>query len=313
MRLPRIRLRLPRLSARPRISFEWLGGLVSRTVLLYAGFTLVVFLVGLIVNFPHDIVVRRVMSNVDLSPLQVDFKSARFAWHHGYELRGVRVSQTVAGEDVSWLECSTLDVLPELKGLMRGQFTGVSWQGELYGGTVTGQWTMAGAGGSGQVELSKLELGRYRPLMSQIDEGQITGQVSGNFTVQVPSADRRATQVSGEILVNRPGLLGGKIKGFKIPDLQFAQAKGKLSVKGDRLEIQEFRLVGDQLNGSLSGSIVLRDPAASSQLNLRVTLEPSAATPDAIKGALLLIPRAPGARPDAPITISGTLGAPQIR
>jgi type II secretion system protein N len=310
MRFPKLRLRLPRLRGLPRPNFDALGGVLNRTVLLYAAYTLALFLVFSIVNFPHDVVVRRALTQLDLGPLQLDFKSARFAWHRGYELRGIQVSQPPV--DVPVLEVSSVQVLPELRGLMRGEFTGISLRGDLYGGSADGQWTIAGQGGSGQVTLSQLDLGRYRPLTMQLDEGQVSGQVSGAFTVDL-SGGRRAAQVTGEVSVNRPGMVGAKVRGFKLPDLQFAQAKGKLTLKGDRLEIQEFRASGDMLGVQGSGSIVLRDPPETSQLNLRVTFEQSAATPPEIKGALALVPRAPNARPDAPITITGTFAAPQFR
>jgi len=314
MRLPKIRLRLPRipgLRGLPRPNFDALGGVLNRTVLLYAGYTVVLFLVFLIVNFPHDMVVRRVVNQLDLSPLQLDFTSASFAWHHGYELHGLRVTDAAA-TDLPVLELTNLQVLPELRGLMRGEFTGVSLRGSLYGGSADGQWSISGKGGSGQVTLEKLDLGRYRPLTLQLDEGQVTGQLSGTFSVQL-TGDRHAAQVAGDLIVNRPGLANAKIKGFKVPDLTFAQAKGKLSLKGDRLEIQEFRATGDMLGVQGSGSIVLREPPETSQLNLRVTFEQSAATPDVIKAALALIPHAPNARPDAPVTITGTFAAPQFR
>ena len=133
MRFPRLRLPLPGLS------FDWLGGVFNRTVMLYAAFTTVLFLVFLILNFPHEVVVRRVLSQVDLSPVQLEFRSARFAWYRGYELRGIRLSETGAPDNAPpLLECTSLDVRPDLGGLLRGSLSGVSWDGELYGGSARG-------------------------------------------------------------------------------------------------------------------------------------------------------------------------------
>ncbi len=308
MRWPRLRLPVPGLS------FDWLGGVLNRTVILYTAFTTVLFLVFLLVNFPHEVVVRRVLSGVDLSPVQLDFRSARFAWYHGYELSGIRVSETGAPDDAPpLLELTSLDVLPDLRGLLRGSLTGVSWDGELYGGRTHGEWAVTNkGGGSGQVHFANLQLGRYRTLTAALDEGQLTGTVSGDFNVQL-GAGPRNTQVTGQLTIRHPELKGGKVKGFTIPDLHFAQIGGKMSLKGDRLELQEVQASGDQLNVNLSGQITLREPAETSALNLRATVQPSAATPDAIKTLIQLIPRRPNAPPDAPVIISGTFGAPQIR
>ena len=59
--------------------------------------------------------------------------------------------------------------------------------------------------------------------------------------------------------------------------------------------------------------IRLRDPLPNSVLNLRATFETSLATPDPLKAAVALIPRPPGAKPDAPVNITGTLAAPKLR
>ncbi|HUI25151.1 MAG TPA: type II secretion system protein GspN [Candidatus Kryptonia bacterium] len=314
MRWPRLRLSLrPRL---PQLSFEWLGDWVSRTVVLYSAYTVVLFLVFMLINFPHDVIVRRVISQIDLGQLQIEFASANFAWLNGYELRGLKLSlPTGASERVSVVEASTLDVRPALASLIKGQLNSWQWRSELYGGTVTGDWVInhaTGAGG-GQLVLNKIEIGRHRALTAQLDEGQLTGQLSGTVSVQATPRDARATQVSGDITIARPALTGAKIKGFKVPDVQFSLAKGKFTFKGDRLDLQDVKLSGDQLNASVSGQINFRQPVSASTLNLRATFESSPATPDQIKVLLALIPRAPNARPEAPITITGTLGAPQVK
>lgn len=314
MRLPSFRLNFrPRL---PRPSFEWVGEWVSRTVVLYSAYTAVLFLVFMLINFPHDVIVRRLISQIDLGQLQLDFTSANFAWLNGYELRGLKLSlPTSPSERVSLLEASTFDVHPALASLIKGQLNNWQWRADLYGGTVTGDWIMNPATGAGaaQIQLGKIEIGRHRTLTAQLDEGQLTGQLSGTVSVQATPRDPRATQVSGDLTIVRPALTGAKIKGFKVPDLQFSQAKGKFTLKGDRLDLQDVKLTGDQINASLSGQINFRQPNTASTLNLRATLEPSPATPDQIKVLLALIPRAPNARPDAPITITGTLGAPQLK
>jgi type II secretion system protein N len=308
MRIPRLRL------PRPRLSFDWLGELLSRQIVLYAAWTLVLFVVFMIMNFPGDVIVRRVVNQLDLRPMHLEFTSGHFAWFKGYELRGLKLStQDGPGDSRPLVECTALDVRPALAGLLHGRINDWSWQGQLYGGTASGELSLKDGSGTGQIELSQLSLGRFRMLAAQLDEGQISGQLSGTISVRFNMRDSRNTQVNADVVITRPGISAAKIKGFKIPDLQFGQAKGKLTLKGDRLDLQEVRLAGDQLNASVTGQIVLRQPVESSTLNLRATVETSAATPDAIKALVAFIPRPRTARPDAPITIAGTFASPQIR
>ncbi|HVN87849.1 MAG TPA: type II secretion system protein GspN [Candidatus Binatia bacterium] len=314
MRLPR--LRLPFRLRVPRPSFEWIGDWLSRSLVLYGVYTCVLFLIFMIVNFPHEVVVRRVLGTFDLGQVQLDFNAVRFAWHRGYELQGVKVSlPTGPSEYTPVIEASTFDVRPALASLIKGQLNQWQWQAELYGGIVAGEWIMnpATKAGTAQIALTKIDLGRHRALAAQLDEGQITGQLSGVLSAQISPRDARAAQVTGDLTIARPGVLGAKVKGFKLPDLQFNQGKGKFTLKADRLDLQDVKFTGDQLNASVSGQIVFRQPASASTLNLRATLEPSPATPDQIKVLLALIPRAPNAKPDAPFTITGTLAAPQVK
>ncbi len=56
--------------------------------------------------------------------------------------------------------------------------------------------------------------------------------------------------------------------------------------------MQEFKASGD-VNVDASGQVVMREPLPESQLNLKVTVETSLATPDPIKTLVALIPRPP--------------------
>jgi type II secretion system protein N len=148
--------------------------------------------------------------------------------------------------------------------------------------------------------------------MSFLDEGQLEGRLSGQLAYEARSGNLGAGQFTGDIVLDGAALAGAKVQGFTLPDLHFRQTKLKFLLHGSRLEIQDFNAAGD-VNIQGSGNIVFRDPLPNSPLNLRVTLETSLATPDALKAAVGLIPRLPGAKPDAPMNITGTLGAPKFR
>ena len=88
--------------------------------------------------------------------------------------------------------------------------------------------------------------------------------------------------------------------------------RGKFSVGGGHVAVQDVQTAGD-LNLQGAGQITLKDPIGDSALNLRATITTGLDTPDAIKTLVGLIPRAPGAKPDAPITVTGTLANPRVR
>jgi len=305
MRLPGLRL------PRPQVSLDWLGALGGRTTFLYIGYTTVLFVAFLLLTFPHELLVRRALSSVNTGAVDVDFKAVNFAWFNGYEITGTSVA-ALANEGSPYLECSRLWVRPSFGALVRGNPYDLLVSAELYGGKVVGEITLNGDKTAGNLELRELDLGRYRTLTSLLEEGQIAGHLSGQLLFEAPAGNLNAGNASGQFNLDGGNLAGAKIGGFPIPDLRQRQTTLKFLVRNGHLEVQELQTTGD-LNAQASGQIVLRNPLEESVLNLRATIATSLETPDAIKGAIALIPRAPGAKPDAPITVTGTLARPRLR
>lgn len=302
MRLPRLRL------SRPNLSLDWMGG---RTTFLYIGYTTVLFVAFLLLTFPHELLVRRALSNVNEGPVGVDFKAVNFAWFNGYEITGTRVSSR-DDEGPPYLECSRLWIRPSFSALMRGNPYDFLVDADLYGGTARGEVSLDGTGVTGNLEWRDLDLSRYRTLTALIEEGQLVGHVSGQLLFETPTDNFNAGNASGQVNLDDASLASAKIEGFSIPDVRLRQTTLKFLVRNGHLEVQDFQVTGD-VKAQGSGQIVLRSPLEESVLNLRATIVTGLETPDALKAAVALIPRAPGAKPDAPITVTGTLARPRIR
>jgi type II secretion system protein N len=304
MRFPRLRL------PRPRLSFEWVGALGGRTTLLYVGYTLTLFVVCLLVTFPHELLVRRALSSVNQGAVDVTFKSLSLGYN-GYEISNARV--TPASDDQApYLECSRVWVRPSVAALVRGNPYDFLLSADLYGGQARGEMSVAGGALNGWVQWRDIELGRYRAVTSLLDEGQLGGKVSGQFTFEARRDNLGTGQGSGDIAIDGGSITGAKVNGFTVPDLKLRQTRAKFQVRPGHIELQEFQSSGD-INAQGSGQISLRDPLQESNLNLRVTVVTGLETPDAIKTLVALIPRQPGSKPDAPFTITGTLANPRVR
>jgi len=304
MRFPRLRL------PRPRLSFEWLGALGGRTTLLYVGYTLVLFLVCLLITFPHELLVRRALAPIVRGTVDVDFKSLRLGYN-GYEISSARVTSASDGQ-APYLECNRVWVRPSLAALVRGNPYDFLVSADLYGGQARGEVNVAGGALNGWLQWRDVEIGRYRTVTSLLDEGQLGGKVSGQFTFEAPGNNLGAGQGNGEIAIDGASIAGAKVNGFTVPDLKLRQARAKFQVRPGHVELPEFQSTGD-INAQGSGQISLRDPIQESNLNLRATVATGLETPDTIKALVALIPRQPGAKPDAPFTITGTLANPRIR
>jgi type II secretion system protein N len=301
-------LRLP--AWRP--SFDWLEGLGGRSVLLYALYTLVLFVVFLFANFPHGVILQRLLRSVDLPGMRLDVGDARFAWWRGFELLGVQLGPTDPAEP-AYLEASSLYVRPGLDGLFSGRPRSVTLSGPLYGGNVDLQVNI-GDMNRGTLTLDAVQLQRYPLLASLLEGGQLAGLLSGAMTVEARGVNTDELRAAGEFELSGATLTDAKRGGIPLPTLHFDTTTMKFSVQGTRFEIQEFEADGPQLKLSLSGQIAMRQPVSDSVLNLKLTALPGPEATDQIKSVLsFLPPPAKGAKPDAPHTVSGTLAKPRLR
>jgi len=254
--------------------------------------------------------IRRVLTTFNQGNVNVEFASAGFGGLQGYELTGLKVTPRNAGQ-LPYLECNRFFVRPAFAELVRGNPYALAISAELYGGTAQGTVNFKGGNLAGDVEWRDISLGRYRTLTTLLDEGQLAGRLSGQLGFEARGPNFSAGQATGDLSVEGLSMSAAKISGYTVPDAKLNQTKVKFKVGSGRFEIVDLNATGDVgIQGS--GQIVLRDPLSESTLNLRATFLPSLATPDALKGALMLIPRQPGAKPDAPVSITGPLSRPKF-
>jgi type II secretion system protein N len=284
MRLSGLRLRMPHLS------FERFPTISGRFV-LYAVYTIVLFLIFLIANFPHHVLVRRALDSLNLGPVHLDVEATRFAWWKGYELRSVRLIQADAGLDMPpLLESRSLYVRPGLSGLLRGELSSVRVSGVMYNGDVVATWVAENGGGRITLSMDSLEIGRYPLITGLLEEGQILGRISGFLSIEPRGTGIAGAEAAGELSLQNGRLAGARIRGLSIPDLNACSADAKLGLKGGRVDIQEFHLECDEVKVTATGNIATQPRLPESRLNLRLTTEPGRAPPDEWKVLAPLVP-----------------------
>jgi type II secretion system protein N len=306
MRLPSLRL--------PRLATDWIPALPGRSGVLYALYTIVLFCVFLIAQFPHDVLVRRALSAVDLQPLQLDYETTHFAWWRGYEFRNINL--TLAGDDRSvppLFESSSIFLRPGWSGLLRGQLSSVFADATLYGGQADGSWTTENGLQRVTLQLDELQIARYRWLSTLFEEGTIGGRLSGAVSAEMRRGNLREGQIVGELDIANGQMAGVAFRGLTLPELNFDTITAKFAFNGGQLEVEEFQADGRELRLSGSGQITVRAPLGDSVLNLKVSLLPGPEPTDAVKGLLALVPKPKNAKPDTPMTIAGTLAQPRVR
>lgn len=282
MRLFRFQVRLP------RPSFAGLSG--RGRLFLYGLYTFLLFLVFLVVNFPHEVLVRRALEQVDLGRWRIEVQAARFAWWKGLELRGVKVRSADVGEHAPWLETGRLYVRPRLSGLLRGELSGLHLDGVMYNGDVEAQWTVENGQRRVALSVSSLELSRYPLVGALLEEGQIVGQLSLFLSLEARDKGVASAEGAGELSLQNGRIAGAHVHGFSLPDLTGCNGGTKVEMKTGRLEVQGLQLDCSELKLTASGTVLVQEDLANSRLNLQLSAEPGAAATEQWKVMAPLIP-----------------------
>src|SRR4051794_14408493 len=177
MRLPSLRV--------PRPSFDWLEIAGGRRLLLYGFYTSVLFVVFLFANFPHHAVTQRILESLNLRSqgLQLDVADTRFAWWRGFELQRVRLAP-LDPDRAAFLDASSLFVRPGFDGLLRGHISNVHLEGLMYGGEIDTDLALDNEMRRATVTVSRVQLQRYPLLAELLQDGTLTGLLSGVMSVE---------------------------------------------------------------------------------------------------------------------------------
>jgi len=283
-----------------------------RTVALYGAYTLVLFLVFLILNFPYGVLVDSLLNDVDLSPAQVSHRGAKLTVTRGLELRGVTVRRP------DWTRVPIFEVpraflWPGISGLMGGDLTRADIRGDLYAGELRARWSGGDDLQRTILQVENVQVARYPPLRELFVEGQIFGLLSGFVEIEGRAGDVGTMRANGEIFLDQAGSEGLVYDGLPILDLSFVETSAMFNVQSGRIEIEELTATGPDVNISATGQIGIRGSALDSVLDLKVTIQAADGARPEVKGLVSLIPRQRGARSDAPLSITGTLRKPRFR
>ncbi len=308
MQMPSIRL--PSLSA---------GNLFedfpTRRVGLYALYTIVLFLIFLVINFPYRVLVTRILNNIDPEIAQVDIHDARLSPWRGLDLRGVTVRRA------DWSRLPIVEIprgylWPGLGGLMSGNLSKADFRGDLYGGGVKARWVGGEDVQRTILQVEDVQLARYPLLGEFFAEGQIFGLLSGFVEVEGRGDDLSAGRANGEIYLDRAGSEGLVYGGLKLLDLSFEETKVLFAVQNGRIEIEEIASSGPDVTITGNGQISLRQPLENSVLDLKLQIDAAADARDEVKGLITLLrAQAPAKRggSESSINVAGTLRAPRLR
>jgi type II secretion system protein N len=310
--------REPRPSPEPS-SRDWRARLTTRLadtrateLLLYGGYTLLAFVVFLLLTFPHELVVQRLLARAETGPVDVDVRGIHLGWTLAYTIDELRLLARGDDRAVPLLSAAHVRVAPSLISLFRGHPYPVAVSGDLYGGTLSGTVDLRPAAFAIDARLAGVDVGRYAGLRLFM-EGTLRGRIDGELALQ-GNAEKPAT-TTGQISLRAGDLAleGGKIRGITVPDLHFPEVRLAGDVKRGRLELGDVVANGSEISARGDGNVVLQHPLAASIMNLTLAVRPAPQAPDNLKLALNLLPGTPGEGGERTLRLYGSFDKPRVQ
>jgi type II secretion system protein N len=234
---------------------------------LYAVFASAVFLYF---RFPSELMKEILIARLNqLQPLaQLETDSVRPSIPPGIKLEPL----TIVYDNTPILRLDSLKITPHLFSML-GNSKRFSFKGILGDGRLKGTADMAAASSGekvqgelrfSQISLKFLEIFKQYPNFKP--DGRMDAIISFDSTKGGGSADI-SLEISTANIVLEPPLMDLKT-------LEFSLIKAQLTATRRMLQIRSCEATGDQLEGKLTGAVVLRQPLNDSRLTLSLTAKP---------------------------------------
>ncbi len=275
----------------------------------YASFFLAAFLLSLLLTFPHESILERALASaLEGQPVKIRFETASPRLPLGYRLNQVVLSD--ARQPQRELTIDGISLTAPLLGAIGLSNTLAEFDADAFDGEIEGALARTKTGGSVVLTIADIDLTRatHGVLPEPTRVGgrlDLTLDLAGN-----PAKPEAGGEGSLLLAVRDLSFEHLIANGMRVPDLRFTSVEAEAEIHGGRLQLTSLRADGEQLDLSLSGDILLRQPIERSLLNLRFDLKPGPGAPPGLAILVRLLPK----RPDesSPWKLRGTLAAPSL-
>ncbi len=283
----------------------------TRKRLLYSVYVLAVAVFFIYYLFPSDTVKNYVTSNFSTvsSDIKITIDHVRPAFPPGLKLYKV----TLYHMNNALFKAEKLKVVPKLLSLFRSRVV-FFFKGSAFDGVLEGRG----------------EFKKNRPAQHVIVEGKLydinikeisavkqfigrnlTGILEGNFTYR--SGEKFGEDLEARFIIS-DGELELLMPVLKLGNILFNRVEADLRMKNQRFKIKRCTIKGDQLDGSISGFVNLREPPGQSGLRLSGVIKPNQAFISKLAGDLPanILPKEIVRKRVVRIRIYGTLDEPRF-
>lgn len=280
-----------------------------RLPLLYAGFALVVFLVALVVTFPHETLVRQSLYSATVgSDTTIDFTALHFRPPLAYQVDDLQIRPD--RNEPFELRITKLHVAPALFSLLiPGQRNAVDLELEIWGGQLEAR--LAGDPDDFAIAAAGSKLNLAEAISTALPT---PGKIYGNaqFELVAEGTDKgRSIAGSLTLAIRDLALRELTARGFKVPDLTFETVDLAVDADGGVLHVRKFVASGNEVSIRATGKVTLHRSWKRSALELRFELSIDEDAPSGLRVLPRLLPKRKNG--ESFYDIRGTLGNPRIQ
>lgn len=282
---------------------------LTKKILFYGVFAFIALLVSLYLRFPSDLIRQILMDQVELAQPDAHIETDDIALMIP---PGIRMTPLmVSYADIPIIRMDTIKVAPHLSTIIR-DIRRFGLKGQLGNGELKGT-AEAGFEDDRQHGLVTLNLTRvpldYIEILNQwpsfISEGAMDANIKFDALRSGGTAEI-SMEVSPAKVTLDPPIMG-------IETLEFSRLKAQLTATARMIQIRNCEASGDQIEGKINGSIILREPMENSRITLSLTLKPQPAFLEDHKGDMIggLLATGNAQKRGIVFRISGTLANPR--
>lgn len=283
-----------------------------RIRLLYTLYALSAVVFFLFFLFPGESVKKVFIGHIEreFPPYQLRIDVLKPEFPPGIQLSGLSLMDK---DEALLVSVKEMRLFPGLSRLIRGQIL-VRFHGTAYEGTFSGDLD-CGKGGWDQAERVAVAFANLKIKETALKAIQgsplISGILDGNVTYS--QAEKTPGTIDATLSLTNAALVFPAVSETLAP-IAFETVDAAFSIERQTLNFRQFVFAGPQLEGAITGTVRLLDPAGKSNLNLRLDISIRPEFQDKLSELvpLVLLPSANSNQSGYKLRIFGTLETPSV-
>jgi type II secretion system protein N len=283
---------------------------ISRNRLLLSAYIIGLFVFFLYICFPSDSIQTYLANRLsNMSPqIRVTIERVKPALPPGIRLFNVQLYH----QDNFWGSIENIKLIPSLLSLF-GSETEFSFQGNAYTGEIKGnaeiRTNSPAVSMTVDTTLSGIQVKDVEAIQD-VSDNNISGILNATLAYTI---DARNRTMKGTLKLS-DSRLELAVPIFNQDLLTFRDVQAEILLNNQTLTIQRCSIEGNQLDASISGSIILNRSTGTKALNLNATITPHSVLLAELKKSmpLFLLKGGKSAGQDISFKIRGTMEAPEF-